>query len=375
MVRILPTAREQGSDLHDELWGRFGSDFATLSTRIFALEPWAQNSSNKNQLESAISEMYSRLDPVARFHLTSSKREESPTEFSLARFIVAHSSVTVELSQDIWTQEMGRVILHRMVFTLPIIAKLRSLLRNRRGTFTLGLGDSTDRDDVGFCSNSPDCLLIPDSDFLGTGGHLLFRQYVANLWIDWEDREPIVFWRGSATGIPRQPGTFDFSREPFKFLPRLELCARMQKLAHCDAGITAPELIPDEHVRRLAEESLRRPRVERTDQIRFRHLIEIDGMSNAWSAAFTAMVMGSCILKVASPMRFQQWYSPRRVAWKHYIPISSDLGDLEEKVEWALRHPRQAKRIAANGGKLARQLTYTREVELAAKRLAARFCE
>jgi Glycosyl transferase family 90 len=368
--------KEDISNLEDDLWDRVGGHFARLSSRIFAVQPWADNVVARHELESAIRELYAILDPLVRFHLGYFDARNSSDSFSRARFSVEPSSATVEVSQDIWANDMGRVILHRMIFTLPVMANLRRLLgKNTSATFTIGLGDSADHEDVGFCSRNANCLLIPDSEFLGTGGYLLFRQYIANLWIDWEKRKSTVFWRGSATGIPRSPGTFDVRSEPSKFLPRLELCARLQRLADCDVGITAPELILDGEVKRFVTEQLTRARVERTDQIRFRYLVEIDGISNAWSAAFTAMIMGSCILKVASPMQFRQWYYAKRLAWKHYIPIASDLSDLEEKIGWALRHPRQAKRIAANGRKLASELRYAREVELAAQKIAARFAD
>jgi hypothetical protein len=37
------------------------------------------------------------------------------------------------------------------------------------------------------------------------------------------------------------------------------------------------------------------------------------------------------------------------IPWVHYIPIQSDLSDVEERVQWILEHDAQAQEIARRG--------------------------
>jgi hypothetical protein len=256
-----------------------------------------------------------------------------------------------------------------MLTTLPIMARIQELIGGKVAEFTVALGDSDYGEDASFCCANPNCLLLPDSDFLHTGAYSAFQQVLKSAWIKWERRDPVVFWRGSSTGIARPEGSYDAGAEPFKILPRLEMCHRLAHLPYCDVGVTAIDWIENERTRRLAREQLQKPWVEKLDQIRFRYLIDIDGMANAWSAPFLAMLMGACVLKIASPHHFQQWYYPKRSPWEHFIPVSADLSDLEARIDWALSHPKRSAEIAQNGCNLSRQLTYEREVESAALRL------
>lgn len=40
------------------------------------------------------------------------------------------------------------------------------------------------------------------------------------------------------------------------------------------------------------------------------------------------------------------WYAPKLVPWEHYIPVSVDLHDLEERARWVQQHGAAAQRIA-----------------------------
>lgn len=40
--------------------------------------------------------------------------------------------------------------------------------------------------------------------------------------------------------------------------------------------------------------------------------------------------------------------------WKHYIPLERDLGDLVEKIKWALLHDEESAVISKNGASFAR---------------------
>jgi ABC-type nitrate/sulfonate/bicarbonate transport system substrate-binding protein len=48
-------------------------------------------------------------------------------------------------------------------------------------------------------------------------------------------------------------------------------------------------------------------------------------------------------------MPARDWFHQFIEPWVHYIPVATDLSDLEERWRWAETHPEQAQRIAAAG--------------------------
>ena len=81
-----------------------------------------------------------------------------------------------------------------------------------------------------------------------------------------------------------------------------------------------------------------------------KYLIEIDGNVNSWGLLWK-LLSGSCILKVKSPRR--QWFHHKLQAYVNMVPISADLSDLKEKLEWCKNNQEQCARIAAAGQSLA----------------------
>lgn len=48
---------------------------------------------------------------------------------------------------------------------------------------------------------------------------------------------------------------------------------------------------------------------------------------------------------------FRDWLKP----YVHYIPVEMDLSDLDDKVQWALQHDKEAKQIALNGQRFVKK--------------------
>jgi len=91
------------------------------------------------------------------------------------------------------------------------------------------------------------------------------------------------------------------------------------------------------------------------DHAKYRYLIDIDGVSNAWSF-FEKLLLGSCILKISSP--FEQWFYNRIREWEHFVPVRRDLSDLIEKIAWCREHEAEARAIAQSGQRFALGMTY-----------------
>ena len=57
--------------------------------------------------------------------------------------------------------------------------------------------------------------------------------------------------------------------------------------------------------------------------------------------------MGSVVLLVDSP--YTLWFQKYPEEYKHYVPIKSDLSDLEKQIEWCIKNDEKCKKIANNG--------------------------
>ena len=262
--------------------------------------------------------------------------------------------------------------INRFIFTLPLIRLYHQSPHFVPGTIALNLDDSADAPGLAFCSNRIDSILIPDAEFIQTHGYQATRQAIEANPISWEKRLPIVFWRGSSTGVR--------STNHWRSIPRIELCRKIQSLSQeeqsfFDVGVTALTQMQDSERHEFLTNMRFKPFVPMLDSAMYRYQIDIDGNTNAWGALFQKLLMGCLVFKVQSPHQFTQWYYTRLEPYVHYIPIKADLSDLLEKVIWARANTEDARRIAANGQSLALGMTYTAELDLATQIIAKNMTE
>ncbi len=226
-----------------------------------------------------------------------------------------------------------------------------------------------------FCSPQPAACLLPDQDFIGSGGYDDLRREAALHDRPWQDRAPRVFWRGATTGQLRHQPPGPDEPDDLTWLPRLDMCARAARSPvadRYDVGISnivqfsAPHLVA-----RIEASGLMRGRVPRSAFFGHKWLLVIDGNSNAWSALFAGLLSGSCVLKVASPRGFRQWYYDRLKPWVHFVPVEEDLSDLDQLVAWLEAHDADAQAIGEAGRAFAEALTFEAVVADAAGRLRA----
>ncbi len=206
------------------------------------------------------------------------------------------------------------------------------------GATHVALGDVGTGRGLSFCDFRADALLIPDPAFLGSLGYSETRALAARS-MPTEDRKPRALWRGTASGWHDVEGC-EIVRQTD--LPRVRLCeigAGFTASALIDAKFSAPgpQAGPD-LVHHLHRRGLLGVPVAASDFPRWRYQIDIDGNSNAWEGLFIKLLSGSVVLKVASAFGFRQWYYDRLMPWRHFVPVSRDMSDLVEKVEWCRRN-------------------------------------
>jgi hypothetical protein len=299
-----------------------------------------------------------------------------PNQFLLlARFRAAlHSRPTIHLHDDSLLRAHSRYAV-----TAAYIDRLvsRYIPNARRDLASLGgrelycifdVGDGASELPmiVGFCSRGRRATLIPDAHFWMRRGYSQEREEFQRKWLPWQDRERRVFWRGSSTG----GGFNNLTVESFLGLPRYRLCAagarlhglldaKLTNIVHAKGASEAEQILDF-----LNSQGLFAPRVPQIEFMKYRFQIDIDGISNAWGLLLK-LLMGSCVLKVASEWR--QWYYDKLRPWVHYVPVKNDLSDLAEQVSWCLEHDSDAEEIGSRGRELASGIVLETELPRAAE--------
>lgn len=223
-----------------------------------------------------------------------------------------------------------------------------------------------------FSSPLPKSELVVDTYYVQAKGYAALRAEIDAGWVPWLDRKKSVFWRGATTGLKSPIPSPDAWH--WRWLPRLHLCevASQSRFAdRLDIGVFNLAQIHGESTRlAITSSGFMRPRVPRMAFIEHRYVVDIDGNGNAWNGLFGALLMGSCILKVASPHGWRQWYYDRLIPHVHFLPVKSDLSDFDDVVEWAFSHPDESAEIGRRARQFALSLNYEDELDLSGARLA-----
>ena len=87
--------------------------------------------------------------------------------------------------------------------------------------------------------------------------------------------------------------------------------------------------------------------------MKYKYILDIDGMASTWDATAWKMNAGSVLFKTDSGWR--QWFYDDFLPWVHYIPVADDFSDLEEKILLCNKHPNECKKIIRNANKFMSQ--------------------
>ncbi|KAJ7366757.1 glycosyl transferase family 90-domain-containing protein [Mycena albidolilacea] len=172
--------------------------------------------------------------------------------------------------------------------------------------------------------------------------------------IPWEDKKSQLYWRGSSNGG-------HIVGDNYHSFPRFRLVelgrehpelmnVKMTRFAegHCKKDCDRDRVI--------AEYNITGPFSSRKETMEYKYVLDIDG--NTFSGRFLNLLKsGSLVFKsTVFEEYFNDWIRP----YEHYIPVKPDLSDLVEKVEWAISHEGEARRIQETG-KLFTQRVMTDE--------------
>jgi hypothetical protein len=268
-------------------------------------------------------------------------------------------------------RESPNEFFHRLCGVLVIVAGAPSPLRL--------VADLSDGEDGGpgvisFCSRDPDAILIPDHTFVRTRGYAEHRRLARACINDWNGRSDRIFWRGQTTGVGTISKPQMSAADP-DLLPRVRLCLALKDEPGVDAKLSAVSQSSDHALDfdRLASAGILGEYIAPIAWHGFKFAIDIDGNSNAWSNLFTRLIMGCCVLKIASPLGYRQWYYGELKPWTHYVPVKADLSDLQEMIAWCRANLAECARIAARGQQFAMARDFDTEIA-SAIHLVSRAC-
>ena len=251
--------------------------------------------------------------------------------------------------QKTWSQHPAEIF-GRWLDLLPLITAI--LAAGPVGSCVLNLGDEGHRAGLAFDAIGAEYTLIPDFCFIQTEGYASLARRFEERAVPWQDRRPVLFWRGTTTGLETD----------LQALPRVKLCQVARLMGpDADVGFSAATQRFAGAGALLAAQGLLRPAVPNDQYDTYQLHVDIDGNSSPWTG-FAKLHSGSPVLKVTSPRGYRQWYYDRLVPWVNFVPIRSDLADLAETVKALLADPARAQSIGAAGRELARSMSCDAEI-------------
>ena len=163
--------------------------------------------------------------------------------------------------------------------------------------------------------------------------------------VKWEDKHPVLIWRGSTTGMSNT------IEEEWRRSHRIRLVeySRSIRRDDIDLKLTGIAQASDDASAAIQHDF---PLVERLPQDAFwrnKYLMDVDG--NTFSQRFFVFLFHNSLIFHAG--LFVDWFSERLKPNVHYIPISLTYKDLADKVSWARQNDKKARDIAENAMRLA----------------------
>ncbi|KAJ3353581.1 capsule-associated protein CAP1 [Entophlyctis luteolus] len=220
--------------------------------------------------------------------------------------------------------------------------------------------------------------------------------------IPWDEKQDVLFWRGSATG-----GRFDES-VPWRRYHRIRLVEWFHKFQlrypynTFDAGQTHPPKLPHSpeassgslswlavdvgfHAvdvrskdvqRQIIEEYPLRSYVSFEDTIAFKYLLVVDGNSEnvlsevvaqkhdffvAWPNRVPRYLASNSVVLLSTA--FTDWFMWMLEPFVHFVPVKLDFSDLEERLLWLRDNDESARNISRNARELMQKINRIEQMQ------------
>ncbi len=223
-----------------------------------------------------------------------------------------------------------------------------------RITVTLADGDLPTEARFAPSTNRPDVIPLPDPYYFEQRGFIRWQQLAERSTTTWAERSDDIVWRGATTGAGSADPQLAES-QPQYMTDRLRLCLALRGVPGTDVQFSASATLGLSKFY-LARHGIAAAAIPEESWVTRKFAFDVDGNSNTWSNLIIRLHLGCCVLKVAGSRGYRQWYYDRLKPWEHYVPVSADLSDLSERIEWVRANDREASQIAQRGQALARTL-------------------
>ncbi len=157
-------------------------------------------------------------------------------------------------------------------------------------------------------------VLVPDWMNMLKMPSLQVRIRKANQKFPWQDKEPLLFWRGG------------------------NVASTLFRKTLVELSDHYPDRIDAKFTDKVKVKF-----VKQEDHLKYKYLIAIDGARCTWTRMVWHLQSNSLTFKHTSPQA--QWFYKGIEPYKHYIPVK-DEQDLLEALYWAEEHPDLAQTIA-----------------------------
>ena len=185
--------------------------------------------------------------------------------------------------------------------------------------------------------NRPNALLLPLDD--ATFQYGLQRVLATIEKPNWEERYSIAFWRGGSSGLDRPESL------------RMKVTKALYKNPLTDVKITKwgnwenEKDIPEEHFG---------DRCGLDKHFRYKYILIVDGNLIASNHQWV-FGSGAVPIMITHPNN-NWWFKNLLKPMENYVPISYDLSDLEEKIQWLVDNDGKAKQIAEHAVKFSEEV-------------------
>lgn len=280
-----------------------------------------------------------------------------------------HVDVAVNFQSVLGNAELADVFRRRAAAIIDPFVRSRA---------SAALGNVSDGEECGagtiaFSANTEGAILVPDAIFYATRGYAAYRAASESWRTDWAVREETIVWRGTTTGRGRIASA-EMAPGDDALLQRTRMCLILRPTQGLDtkfAGI-AQSAKPQRDRYQLERAGILGGHIDPMTWLVRKFAIDIDGNTNAWSNLFTRLLAGCCVIKIASPFGYRQWYYDALLPWQHFVPVSADLSDLQEKIDWCRMHDGECAKIASAGRDFVFQRDFTTEMKCAVETLDRR---
>ncbi|KAJ7212235.1 glycosyl transferase family 90-domain-containing protein [Mycena pura] len=161
--------------------------------------------------------------------------------------------------------------------------------------------------------------------------------------IAWSNKTAQLYWRGSSNGGRIFGDNYHaFPRFRLVALARNHttlINAKMTSFVngHCKDECNSSRI--------TTEYDITGPMAPRREMLKYKYLFDVDG--NTFSGRFLGLLRsGSLVFKSTV---FEEYFNNWILPYEHYVPVKPDLSDLVQKIEWAIAHEEEARRIQETG--------------------------